>query len=112
MEMSVRSNKIAVALLATAVIAGTMGEASANRDRYTHRRSGTYYQGDYAGRGYHRGVPGAVVGGALAGAALGLAGAAATGGYYNGYPAYGYGPGYGNAYGYDYHPGHGYYGPY
>ncbi len=110
--MSAGSNKIIVAVLAAATTIGMAGEASAARDRYTHMRSGTYHQGYYGGRGYHRGVPGAVVGGALAGAALGIAGAAAAGGYYNGYPAYGYGPGYSNSYGYDYHPGHGYYGPY
>ena len=100
----------AVVVLIGATLAGASGEASA-RNRYTHSGSGYY------GARHHRGIG---VGGAVAGAALGIigaaAGAAAYDHYYNGYPAYsyspGYGPGYGDRYGYDYHEGHGYYGPY
>ncbi len=106
-----RSMKIVAALLAGTTLLITVGEASAyQRDRYSHQRVGVPHRG----YGYHRGNVG---GAAVAGAALGIIGAATAGiaadRYYNGYPAYSYGGNYdGRGYGYDYHPGHGYYGPY
>ncbi len=108
--MSSTATKVAAALLAGATLIGTIESASAERNRYSHQRTGVRYYG------HHRGY-GNAVGLGVAGAALGIIGAATAGAVansYNGYPAYGYGPeyGYGAPYGYDYHPGYGYYGPY
>jgi hypothetical protein len=96
MMLTPRMKKIALIAVAGATLLGTVTDAFAVRNRYTHYRAGP----------------------AIAGAALGILGAATAGiageRYYNGYPAYTYGPGYGYdaGYGYDYHPGYGYYGPY
>ncbi len=102
--MTTRGSKTMAAALTALVLVGTVSEAFADRNQYTHR---------HLGGGYRRHGIGA--GGVVAGAALGILGAAAVGAAannYNGYPAYGYGAGYGPRYGYDYIPDHGYYGPY
>lgn len=104
--MTIRGSKTMAAALTALVLVGTVTEAYADRNRYSHRYLAQ-------GGGYRRHGIGA--GGVVAGAALGILGAAAVGAAansYNGYPAYGYGGGYGPRYGYDYIPDHGYYGPY